>query len=76
MKTRTIDVKVKTRAKRPGLTEEPDGSYTVRTTAAPDRGQANQDVICQLAKHFGAAKSCVSIISGHTGSRKRIRVTQ
>lgn len=76
MKTRTISVKVKARARQSGVTEETDGSFTVRTTEAPDRGQANQDVINQLAKHFATAKSCVSIVSGHTNSRKLIRVTQ
>ena len=51
-----IQVKVKPNSKKPGITEEEDGSLLVRLKSLPVDGKANKELIQTLAKHFGVAK--------------------
>lgn len=53
-----------------------DGSTLLRVmvTATPEDGKANDAVIKLLAKHFGVAKSRLSIIRGQTSRDKLIRI--
>ncbi len=64
-------VKVKPNSKQASITEAEDGSLTVRLLSPPVDGKANQELIEQLAKHFGVAKREVRICSG-AGSRTKI----
>jgi uncharacterized protein (TIGR00251 family) len=47
----------------------------VRITAPPLDGQANTQLIKFLAKSFGVAKSCVHVVAGEKGRRKRIQIS-
>ena len=65
-----IFVRVVPRAKQNLVEEQPDGSYRVRTTAAPTDGKATAAVITLLAKYFGCAQSKIIVRSGATARNK------
>lgn len=74
--TKRITVRVLPRASKNevvGLQE--DGSFKVKTTAAPVDGAANDVVIKLLAEHFGVKKSAVTIVRGHTNKTKIIDIS-
>ncbi len=70
---RLIEVKVQPRARRrevvPGAGQ---GPLTIRVTAAPERGQANEEVRELLAEHFGVPLSKVRIVRGERARRKLV----
>lgn len=72
--SRLIEVKVTANAKARACSVGPDGLWRVRTTKPRDGGKANEDVIAQLAESLGVAKSLLTIVSGATASRKRVRI--
>lgn len=51
-----------------------DGTLKIKLTAAPVDGEANEQLVALLAKHFAVPKSAVKIIRGQTGRRKVVRV--
>jgi uncharacterized protein (TIGR00251 family) len=46
----------------------------IRVAAPPVDGEANEELIRFLAKTLGVTKSQVTIVSGATGRKKRVRV--
>ncbi len=72
--SRLIEVKVTSNARERSCALGADGIWRVRTTKPRDAGKANEDVIDQLAEALGVAKSLLTIVSGATASRKRVRV--
>ena len=48
--------------------------FKIKTTAAPEKGQANAAVIELLAKEFKVAKSQVEIVQGLTQRNKLVRI--
>jgi uncharacterized protein (TIGR00251 family) len=52
----------------------PDGTWKVKVAAAPEKGRANKALCEFLANHFGVAQSRVTIVSGGTSHRKRVRI--
>ncbi len=68
-----IHVKVMPRA-RCNSVEKVGETYIVRTTAVPESGKANAQVIALLAKHFRVGKSCVEIVRGHTSRSKVVHI--
>jgi uncharacterized protein (TIGR00251 family) len=52
----------------------PDGTWKVKVAAAPDKGKANKALCAFLADHFGVPQSRVTILSGRTSHRKRLRI--
>ena len=69
-----IEVKVKTGAPRSALTRCDDGSWLAHLKAAPVKSQANAELIALVARHFGCAKSAVSLKSGAAARRKRLQI--
>ena len=68
-----LDIRVQSRASRNAV--EIDGErITVRVTAAPESGKANNAVIALLAKRLGVPKRSVQIVRGHKSRDKRIRI--
>ena len=68
-----LDIRVQPRASRNAV--EIDGErITVRVTAAPESGKANDAVVALLAKRLGIAKRSVQIVRGHKSRDKRIRI--
>ena len=50
------------------------GIYRVRTTAAPEKGEANKKVLELLAQELKLPKSKLTIVSGLTSKRKLVRI--
>jgi len=69
---RLIEVKVQPRAKRPEVVATGANSLTVKVTAPPSRGQANEDVRELLARHFHLPISRVRIVRGEKSRHKLV----
>ena len=64
---------------RPGASRrraggERNGALVVETTAPPEKGRANGDIVKILARALCVPKSRVSIVSGGKGRDKTVRV--
>lgn len=66
-----ITVRVVPGSSRQCVERKEDGSFRVRLRCAPEKGRANRELVEALARHFGVAKSDVSIVRG-TGSRDKV----
>lgn len=72
-----LDIRVQPRVSRNVIEvngERPDVRITVRVTAAPESGKANDAVVALLAKRLRVPKSGVRIVRGHRSRDKRIRI--
>jgi len=69
-----IDVKVKPNSRASSLEATPDGSWIAQLKSPPVDGKANAELIGLVARHFGCAKSAVSIKSGASARTKRVRI--
>ena len=69
-----MEIKVQPKAKRNAVEVSDAGGVTVRVTAAPDNGKANDAVISILAKKLRLPKGGVEIIRGHRSRTKLVRV--
>ena len=68
-----LDIRVQPRASRNAI--DVDGErITVRVTAAPEGGKANDAVVALLAKRLRVPKRDVRIVRGHKSRDKRIRI--
>lgn len=71
----TLRVKVTPRARRTEIAGQmADGTLKIHVAAPPGRGQANEELCCFLARHYGVPRAAVEILSGHTATRKLVRV--
>ena len=71
----TLKIKVTPRAPRTEFAGEmADGTLKVRVAAPPEGGQANDELCAFLARHHGVPRSSVEVISGHTATRKLVRI--
>jgi uncharacterized protein (TIGR00251 family) len=67
----TIRVKVKPNA-RESVLEQNGAQWSARLKAPPVDGEANDELIALVARHFGCSKSAVSIKSGASGRMKLV----
>ena len=51
-----------------------DGTLKVKVAAPPEKGRANQALCAFLAEQLNIAKTRVTILGGHTSSRKIVRI--
>jgi uncharacterized protein (TIGR00251 family) len=72
--TLVIEVRVKPRSRASELVRESTGAWTARLQSPPVDGKANAELIALVAKHFGCAKSAVSIKSGASGRLKLVQI--
>ena len=56
------------------LVQEADGTWTAWLRSPPVDGKANAELVMLVARHFGCAKSAVTIQSGGGSRFKRVRV--
>lgn len=70
----TCNVRVVVKSARQEVTEREDGSLKVRVTCAPEKGRANRELLEVISRHFGVARSDVTIIAGTSGRNKVVRV--
>ena len=69
-----LAVTVKPSARSESLTEQPDGGWLARITAAPVDGAANEHLIRLLTSHFDVRRSQVRIKSGAASRHKRVEI--
>ena len=69
-----IAIYVQPGAKATEVSGEHDGALKLRINAPPVDGKANAAVIAFLAERCGVSKSKVTLLSGDTHRRKRLRV--
>lgn len=69
-----IEVRVKPRAHVSELVRESTGTWTARIHSPPVDGKANAELIALVAKHFGCARSAVSIKSGASSRLKLVQI--
>ncbi len=68
-----LDVSVKPGSKRPGISRE-NGVLVVRVRERAADGAANAACVRAIAQEFGVAPSCVELIHGKRGRRKRFAI--
>jgi uncharacterized protein len=56
------------------LGEMADGTLKIRVAAVAEQGKANAALIAFLAKHYGVARSAVTILTGQTAQLKQIKI--
>ena len=69
-----ITVRAKPRSSVSALEPETPGTWIARLRSSPVDGKANAELIALVAKHFGCARSCVSVVSGATARLKLVRI--
>lgn len=68
-------VHVRPGASRAGAGGDHDGALRVATTAPPECGAANEDVVRILARVLGIRRSQLSLLGGFKNRRKKIAVS-
>jgi uncharacterized protein (TIGR00251 family) len=71
---KTIQVKVKPNARVSIFEETDSGLWLAQLKSPPVDGKANKELVALIARHFGCAKSAVSIRSGASGRMKLVRI--
>ncbi len=69
-----ILVNVKLKSNKNGVEKLGDGSYIVYTKKEARDNMANNDIVKQVAKHFGVGKNDVSIVLGQKMKKKIIEI--
>lgn len=72
--TRVLQIRVKPNARMSVLTEPAEGPWLAQLKSPPVDGKANVELIALVARHFGCAKSAVSIKSGASARLKLVQV--
>lgn len=71
----TLKIKVVPRSPRTEIVGEmADGTIKIHIAAPPDKGLANEELCAFLARQYKVPKASVEILSGHTATRKLVRV--
>jgi len=71
----TLRVKVIPRSPKNEIVGEmEDGTLKVRIAAAPEKGEANDELCALLAERYGVPRDQVRILSGHATPRKLVRI--
>lgn len=71
---KTIQVKVKPRARTSSLEETAPGQWSAQLKSPPVDGAANQELIELVAEHFGCRKGSVVIKAGASGRLKLVQI--
>jgi len=69
-----IKVRAKPRSSVSTLEQDSPASWVAHLRSSPVDGKANAELIALVAKHFGRARSRVSVISGFTARLKLVKV--
>jgi uncharacterized protein len=71
---RTIQVKVKPNARASTFALSEAGTWLAHLKSPPVDGQANDELIALVARHFGCRKAAVTIVGGASGRMKWLRI--
>lgn len=70
-----IQIKVIPKSRETAFVEKmDDDTYKIRVKAAPEKGKANDELIRFLSKTLNIRKDEILIISGHTDTRKLLKI--
>jgi uncharacterized protein (TIGR00251 family) len=69
-----LTIRLTPRAAQEAVDPRPDGVLAVRVTAPPIDGRANEALCRLIAKRAGVAPSRVSVVRGHRGRDKVVRI--
>ena len=69
-----IRVKVKTNAKKEGITAQPKNIFAVSLKEKPEQNLANKKLVSVLSKHLSVPISKIRIIRGHHKPSKIISI--
>jgi uncharacterized protein YggU (UPF0235/DUF167 family) len=69
-----LQVKAKPNARVSQLAQQSDGTWLAQLKSPPVDGKANAELVELVARHFGCAKSAVSIKTGAGSKLKRVIV--
>ena len=69
-----ITVHAKPRSAVSSLERDAAGNWVARLVSPPVDGKANAELIGLVARHFGCAKSAVSVRSGASARVKRVSI--
>ncbi len=69
-----LELRVQPKASRRGIGGPVAGRIKVGVHAPPIDDAANREIVALIAKELGVAKSNVTIVAGHAGRDKRVRV--
>jgi uncharacterized protein (TIGR00251 family) len=69
-----LAVRLQPRARKDEVVGERDGRIAIRVTAPPVDGKANEALCRLIAKAANVAPSRVTVVRGHTGRNKVVRV--
>ncbi|MEY2533624.1 MAG: uncharacterized protein QOF29_1534 [bacterium] len=69
-----LTVRLTPRASRERLAAGPEGGYLAHVAAPPVEGAANEALCRLVARAAGVAPSRVSVVRGHRGRQKVVRV--
>jgi uncharacterized protein YggU (UPF0235/DUF167 family) len=69
-----ISVRLTPRAARERMAAAADGTFVAHVTAPPVDGRANEALCRLVARAAGVAPSHVTVLRGHRGRRKAVRV--
>jgi len=69
-----LEVWVQPRASRDEVAGLQGEALKVRIAAPPVDGEANAALVRFLAKRLGVARSAVSVVRGHSGRHKTVRI--
>ncbi len=70
----TLRVRVKPRARESRVLGVKGGELEVQVAAPPVDGAANDELVRTLARHFELRQRDVTIVSGHSGRTKIVRL--
>lgn len=71
-----VEVTVKPGSRKGPLIETTPSGLLVYLREKPHDGEANAALIRLLAKHYGVAKSCVTVASGSKSRQKIVEITE
>ena len=74
-----LNIKVIPKAPKTELVEimkDPDGEevWKIKVAAVPEKGKANHELCCFLARHFNVPRSAVSVSLGARSQRKVVKI--
>ena len=67
-------IKAKPNSRTSALIQQDDGSWLAQLKSPPVDGKANEELIELVARHFGCAKSAISIKTGAGARLKRVTI--
>ena len=69
-----FEVIAKPKSRKEGIAGVHDGALRIAITAAPEKGRANDAIVKVLSELLNVPTKAITIVSGQTSRRKRIRI--